>query len=102
MNLKFDLGNLASKVWNWLQGFSEVTLSLSAITVLHIVFLPNLVAYLNGLTDKLPNLDTYLLLLLALAIMNLRAIIKKDSIATIVHAAGFISQLVVLAVVLLK
>lgn len=90
------------EVTKWVKGLSERTLQLSAIAILHVTFLPGLVAYLNGITDKTPSLDAYIIVLAALGIMNLRAIIKKDSGALLIHLAGFLSQLVVVAFVLLK
>lgn len=89
-------------VINWVNSLSERTLSLSAIAILHVAFVPSLLAYLNALTDKLPNLDTFALILLALAIMCLRAIIKKDIIAILVHMMGFIGQTALFAFILLK
>lgn len=96
------VNEFVDEVTKWAKGLSERTLQLSAIAILHVTFLPGLVAYLNGITDKTPSLDAYIIVLAALGIMNLRAIIKKDSPALLIHLAGFISQLVVVAFVLLK
>lgn len=93
---------LYQKALHWFNTLSERTLSLASIATLHVIFLPNALAYLNGLTEKLPNLDAYLLLIIALVIMNVRSIIKNDKIAALVHTAGFVSQLAMLALILLK
>ena len=87
---------------DWLLSLSDKTLNLCSIAILHLVFLPQYVAYLNGLIDKLPNLDTYIILLIALGLMMLRAIIKKDMIAILIHSVGFISQILIMSFILLK
>jgi hypothetical protein len=86
----------------WLYSLSERTLTITSIVILHSVFIPSIYAYMNALTDQLPSLDTYILVVSALVIMNLRAIIKKDSVATLIHMVGFVVQLVILAIVLMK
>lgn len=86
----------------WLSTLSERTLALSSIAILHVVFLPNALAFLNGLTDRLPNLDAYLLVVLALVIMNLRSIMKNDKVASLIHLVGFVGQLTILALILMK
>lgn len=90
------------KLTVWLSTLSERTLTLSSIAILHVVFLPNALAFLNGLTDRLPNLDAYLLVVLALVITNLRSIMKNDKVASLIHLAGFVGQLTVLALILMK
>lgn len=100
--VKHDSATKLDKAFRWVNTLSERTLHLSSIAILHVIFLPNALAYLNGLTDKLPNLDAYLLLVAALVIMNLRSIVKNDKIAALVHMVGFVSQLSMLALILLK
>jgi len=87
---------------NWINTLSERTLTLSAIAVLHCVFVPNMLAFLNHITDKLPSLDSYLLVATALFIMMLRSVVKSDKMAIVIHMVGFVSQLSLLALVLLK
>ena len=100
--IKYHLTKFIVSCGKFLMNLSDRTLELSIIAILNVVFLPNYMAYLNRLTDKLPNLDTYILVLLVLAIMNLRAIIKKDSTAILIHMIGFISQLVIFTFIVLK
>lgn len=98
----FDFNSFFNGLLTWFKGLSERTLQLSAIAILHVTFLPGLVAYLNGITDKTPSLDSYIIVLSALVIMNLRSILNKDSVSCLIHLAGFTSQIVVAAFVLLK
>ena len=86
----------------WAFSFSSRSLELTAIVVLHCMFLPATMAYLNALTDQLPSLDVFLLALGGLVILNLRAIINQDRVASLLHLTGFIGQLVVVAMILLK
>ena len=101
-SIKYYLAEFIISCGKFLMSLSDRTLELSVIAILNVVFLPNYMAYLNRLTDKLPNLDTYILVLLVLAIMNLRSIIKKDSAAILIHMIGFISQLVIFTFIVLK
>lgn len=100
--MKFNFTDIIEVLKNWMNSLSERTLTLSSIAILHCMFLPNALAYLNGITQTLPNLDAYLLSVLALGIMNLRSIIKNDKVATLIHMLGFIGQLSVLAIILMK
>ncbi len=100
MNL--ELKTFQTKAMAWVNTLSERTLTLTSIAILHSVFIPNILAFLNHISDKLPNLDSYLLVVVALFIMMLRAVVKNDKVATLVHMIGFASQLVLLALVLLK
>lgn len=86
----------------WILSFSSRSLELTSIVLLHIMFIPATLAYLNGLTDQLPGLDTYLLALAALLVMLVRGIINNDRVANLLHAFGFVSQLTVVAMILLK
>lgn len=90
------------QVYLWGKNLSERTLSLAAIAILYLTFLPDLVAYLNRLTDQLPSLNSYLIVMAALVVMNLRAIFKRDSISCLVHLIGFMSQIGVISFILLK
>lgn len=89
-------------MWNWMQSLSERTLTLASITILHLAFIPNLLAYANAITEKLPNLDSFILVLGALFIMMLRSIIKQDMLVVTIHSIGFVSQCALFAFILLR
>lgn len=95
-------GKYVEEFYQWVVGLSERTLSLTAIAILYLTFLPDLVAYLNSITDSLPSLNSYVIVTASLAIMNMRAIFKKDQVACIVHMVGFISLQYTFAFILLK
>ena len=88
--------------FQWLVGLSERTLSLTAISILYLTFLPDLVAYLNHLTDKLPSLNSYTLVTAALLIMFMRAIFKGDKVQSVIHLIGITSQVYTIAFILMK
>lgn len=98
----FASGISVNGMWSWVHSLSERTLMLLAISILHFAFVPNLIAYANVVTDKLPNLDSFILILGALFIMMLRSIIKKDMVVVLIHSIGFVTQCALLAFIILK
>ena len=97
-----NVQQILENISKWIFSFSERSLQLSAIAVLHSVFLPITLAYLHGATDRLPQLDTFILVISGLAIFALRAVIKKDAVALTIHLAGFIVQIIILGMILFK
>ena len=102
MKLNFELAEIKEVFLKWLFSLSERSLLLIAITGMHLVFLPQMYAYLNNKTEVLPNLDAYLVVLFVTVCMNLRAILKKDQVSQLVHMIGFVAQLVIGMLILLK
>lgn len=94
--------NFMESLSKWMFSISERTLLMFAIAAMHMVFVPQMWAYLNNLTETLPSLDSYLVVLFATICMNLRAILKKDQAAQLIHMAGFVGQLVIGMLILLK
>ena len=94
--------NLCQQINKWVYSISERTLTIVSIIVLHSVFIPQIFAYHKGMTDKLPNFDAYILVIIALVLLNLRAIIKKDSVVCGVHMFGFVVNLSLIALTFLK
>lgn len=87
---------------SYLKTLSQHTLNIITIAVLHSTFIPQSIAILNGLTEKVPNIDSVMLIFLALSIMAISAIIKKDMMAIFVHFCGFIANAVVLSMIVFK
>lgn len=81
---------------------SQQTLNISSIVVLHSIFVPQIFAYLMNLTEKTPSIDSVLLVVLALTIMAINSMIKRDMMAIFVHLIGFISNVVLLSFVVFK
>jgi hypothetical protein len=81
---------------------SNNTLNIASVVVMHCVFLPSTIAYLNGITEKLPSIDSVILVLLALTIMAANALVKNDRLAILTHMIGFIGNSVLLSMVVFK
>lgn len=96
------VSDLFENFGKWLYSLSDRTLTLSSIVVLHSVFVMQMYAYLTRISDRLPSLDTYLMVVFALVILNLRAILNKDQLASMIHMLGFVSQLALMTWVVLK
>lgn len=97
-----QLNNFGNALVTYVSTISERALSLASITILHCIFLPSILAYLNSLSDKLPSLDSVLLVLLALTIMTLHAILKNDRLLIITHMIGFITNSVIFSMVIFR
>ena len=96
------LNMFGNSIIEYVNTISERTLSVSAIAILHCIFLPSILAYLNAVSDKLPSLDSVLLVLIALTIMTLHAILKNDRLLVLIHLIGFISNSVILSMVIFR
>lgn len=94
--------NFGKSLVEYFSTISERTLSISSIIVLNCIFIPTLLAQLNGLSDKLPSLDSVLLVITALTIMAFHAILKNDRLLILVHMLGFIVNLVILSLVIFR
>ena len=66
-----DLNEVLKKLLSWAFSLSSRSLELTAIVVLHCMFLPATMAYLSALTDQLLSLDAFLLALSGLIILFL-------------------------------
>lgn len=86
----------------YLKTLSQHTLNIITIAVLHATFIPQSIAILNGLTEKVPNIDSVMLVFLALSIMVISSLIKKDMIALLVHFCGFIANCVILSMIVFR
>lgn len=96
------LSDFGNSLLEYISTISERVLSVSAIVILHCIFVPTLLAFLNSLSDKLPSLDSVLLVTIALTIMTLHAIVKNDRLLIITHMIGFITNLVILSMVVFR
>ena len=91
-----------SECYQYITTLSQQTLNIASVVVLHSVFVPSVIAYNTGLTERLPSLDSVILVLIALTIMACNSLIKKDMLAITTHLFGFIGQCVLLSFVVFK
>lgn len=104
--MKINIKNVALNVINFLQEhvrkITADTLSWMTAIVLHCATLPNLLAIISGLSDKLPDLEIVLFIWSALTLLFARAIILRDRLNIITIGAGFIAQAVLMALIMFK
>ena len=81
---------------------SAETLGWLAVILIHCATIPTLLALLTGLSDRTPNLDMVLFMWAGLVLLFMRAVVMKDALNIITIAVGFITQAVVMAMILFK
>ena len=96
------LSNFGNSLASYVATIGERTLSISSVVILHIIFLPNLLAYLSAKTEHLPSIDSVILVLVALTIMAFNAILKNDRLLIVVHLLGFIINSAILSIVIFR
>jgi hypothetical protein len=96
------LNDFGNAFVDYVRTISNNTLNIASVVVLHCVFVPATIAYLTGITERLPSIDSVLLVLLALTIMAANALVKNDRLAILTHMLGFISNSVLLSMVIFK
>lgn len=96
------LSNFGNSLASYVATIGERTLSISSVVILHIIFLPNLLAYLSAKTEHLPSIDSVILVLVALTIMAFNAILKNDRLLIVVHLLGFIINSAILSMVIFR
>jgi hypothetical protein len=82
---------------NW----TEVAGYIGMILV-HAAIIPTTVMNIMGWSDKLPPLSMVLLIQLGLALFLIRAIANKDTLYTISNGFGFVTQTILLAIIVFK
>lgn len=96
------LTNFKETVWSTLTHLSAETVGWIAIIIVHASTIPNFVAVMNGLTDKMPQLDILLMMWAGLTLFFLKAIIQKDMLNIITIGLGFVMQATMLALIFIK
>ena len=104
MIIKLDA--LLKSVRTWLDQHlpkvSAETLGWLAVVVIHCATIPTLLALLTGLSDSVPNLDVVLFMWAGLILLFFRAVVLKDMLNIITIGLGFITQAVIMAMILFK
>jgi hypothetical protein len=73
-----------------------------AVVVIHCATIPTLLALLTGLSDTVPNLDIVLFMWTGLVLLFARAVVLKDMLNIVTIGVGFITQAVIMAMILFK
>ena len=104
MIIKLD--ELLTFVRTWLDQHlprvSADTLGWLAVILIHCATIPTLLALLTGLSDHTPNLDMVLFMWAGLVLLFMRAVVMKDTLNIITIGVGFITQAVLMAMILFK
>jgi len=85
-----------------LVNISENAVGWVGILLLNCAFIPNLIAVLLGVADKLPTVDVVLFVWTGLLLFFLQAIARKNYLNIITIGVGFFIQAVVLAMIVFK
>lgn len=94
--------NVLAFFQNHVKKITADTLNWMTALVLHCATLPNLIAIISGLSDKLPDLEMVLFIWGALSLLFARAIILRDRLNIITIGIGFIVQAVLMALIMFK
>jgi hypothetical protein len=81
---------------------SAETLGWLAVVLIHSATIPTLLALLTGLSDTVPNLDIVLFMWAGLVLLFMRAVVLRDVLNIITIGVGFITQAVLMAMILFK
>jgi hypothetical protein len=106
LNMIIKLDELLKSVRAWLDQHlpkvSAETLGWLAVVVIHCATIPTLLALLTGLSDTVPNLDIVMFMWAGLILLFFRAVVLKDMLNIITIGLGFITQAVIMAMILFK
>ncbi len=104
MIIKLDelLNSLRAWLEQHLPKVSAETLGWLAVVVIHCATIPTLLALLTGLSDTVPNLDIVLFMWAGLILLFFRAVVLRDMLNIITIGLGFITQAVIMAMILFK
>ena len=94
--------NVKKFVTEHLGRISADTLGWLAIILLHCSTIPTLLALLTHLSDKTPSVDIILFVWAGLVLLFGRSILLKDTLNIVTNALGFMSQAVLLALIVFK
>jgi len=104
MLIKLDVLLKSSRIWleQHLPKVSADTLGWLAVVVIHCATIPTLLALLTGLSDSVPNLDIVMFMWAGLVLLFFRAVVLRDLLNIITIGLGFITQAVIMAMILFK
>ena len=101
-----NLDELVSGLRTWLEQHlpkvSAETLEWLAVILIHSATIPTLVALMAGLSDNVPNLDIVMFMWAGLVLLFFRAVVLRNLLNIITIGLGFITQAVIMAMILFK
>ena len=97
-----QLNSLRTWLEQHLPKVSADTLGWLAVVLIHSATIPTLLALLTGLSDTVPNLDIVLFMWAGLVLLFFRAVVLRDLLNIVTIGLGFITQAVIMAMILFK
>jgi len=97
--------DLETNARSWVNSIGQIginTLTWLSILVGHSVFIPSCLALLTEMTDKTPSIDIIILVQVGLLLSFFRSVASKDMVAIVLHALGWFTQAMLLALVVFK
>jgi hypothetical protein len=93
---------IRSSIGEYFSKLSAETLEWLAILVLHAATVPSFLAVMAGITDDFPAVDLVLMLWLGLALLFVKAAVRKDMFNVVTVGFGFMLQAVMMALIFFK
>jgi hypothetical protein len=93
---------IRSSISEYFSKLSAETLEWLAILVLHAATVPSFLAVMAGITDNFPAVDLVLMLWLGLALLFVKAAVRKDMFNVVTVGFGFMLQAVMMALIFFK
>jgi hypothetical protein len=93
---------IRSNISEYFSKLSAETLEWLAILVLHAATVPSFLAVMAGITDNFPAVDLVLMLWLGLALLFVKAAVRKDMFNVVTVGFGFMLQAVMMALIFFK
>jgi hypothetical protein len=98
----FNVENIRSSISEYFSKLSAETLEWLAVLILNAATIPSFLAVMAGITDNLPAVDLVLMLWFGLALMFIKAAVRKDMFNIVTIGFGFMLQAVMLALIFFK
>jgi len=98
----FNVEKIRNELGEYFSKLSSDTLEWLAILILHTATIPSFLAVMAGITDNFPALDLVLMLWLGLALLFIKAAVRKNMFNIITIGFGFMFQAVMLAMIFFK
>lgn len=88
--------------YNNITQLSDNAVGWVSILMLNCAFIPNLIAVLMGVSDRLPSVDVVLFVWIGLALLFLQAVIRKHFVNILTIGFGLFVQATLLALIVFK
>jgi hypothetical protein len=98
----FNIEKVRAALKEYFGKLSPENLEWIAVLVFHSATIPSFLAVMAGITDNLPAVDLVLMLWFGLALLFVKAAVKKDTFNIVTIGFGFMLQAVLMALIFFK